>query len=238
MTNVSARIAPSRIASQWRSGFLSTSAPVFVVDEAGTIRYWNEGAARLTGYSASEVMGRRCSAVLCGTRSGRTWCESSCRVRRSVERGELPERVVVEVRTSAGRRIPVGMTFLVHEEETGKSIAHVLEDDSRKAQMHEALRDIRSLVDDLEAPRLCRTAPSESAPESPRADTTRELSVLTRREVEVLRLLAEGLSTKDAGRRLGVSALTARNHIQHAVRKLGAHNRAQAVTAVLAQRRG
>ena len=53
-------------------------------------------------------------------------------------------------------------------------------------------------------------------------------SGLTAREVEVLRLLARGLSSKEIGSRLVISPKTARNHIEHIYVKIGASNRASA----------
>lgn len=51
---------------------------------------------------------------------------------------------------------------------------------------------------------------------------------LTRREVEVLRLLVLGLATKDIAARLVISPKTARNHIEHIYTKVGVSNRAGA----------
>jgi DNA-binding CsgD family transcriptional regulator len=51
---------------------------------------------------------------------------------------------------------------------------------------------------------------------------------LTAREVEVLRLLARGLSTKEIGERLSVSPKTASNHIEHIYEKIHAKNRVAA----------
>lgn len=51
---------------------------------------------------------------------------------------------------------------------------------------------------------------------------------LTRREVEVLRLLVLGLTAKDIAARLVISPKTARNHIEHIYTKIGASNRAGA----------
>jgi DNA-binding CsgD family transcriptional regulator len=51
---------------------------------------------------------------------------------------------------------------------------------------------------------------------------------LTAREIEVLRLLARGHSTKDIGRRLAITPKTAANHIEHIYAKIGASNRATA----------
>jgi HD-GYP domain-containing protein (c-di-GMP phosphodiesterase class II) len=51
---------------------------------------------------------------------------------------------------------------------------------------------------------------------------------LTGREIDVLRLLARGLSSKEIAARLVISPKTARNHIEHIYVKIGASNRAGA----------
>jgi HD-GYP domain-containing protein (c-di-GMP phosphodiesterase class II) len=51
---------------------------------------------------------------------------------------------------------------------------------------------------------------------------------LTAREVEVLRLLAQGLSNKQIAQRLVISPKTAGNHIEHIYAKIGASSRATA----------
>jgi DNA-binding NarL/FixJ family response regulator len=52
---------------------------------------------------------------------------------------------------------------------------------------------------------------------------------LTSREREVLRLVAEGLSTPDMAARLVVSTNTVRNHVQSILTKLGAHSKLEAL---------
>jgi len=59
---------------------------------------------------------------------------------------------------------------------------------------------------------------------------------LTLREVEVLRLVAEGLRNKEIATRLGVSELTAQGHVKNILSKLKASDRTGAVTVAL--RRG
>ncbi len=59
---------------------------------------------------------------------------------------------------------------------------------------------------------------------------------LTLREREVLRLVADGLSTSDMAGRLFVSPNTVRNHVQSVLVKLGAHSKLEAV--VIATRSG
>ena len=57
-------------------------------------------------------------------------------------------------------------------------------------------------------------------------------SKLTRRENEVLRLLAQGLTQHEIAERLTISPKTVGTHIEHVLRKLGVHSRAQAVALV------
>jgi DNA-binding NarL/FixJ family response regulator len=52
---------------------------------------------------------------------------------------------------------------------------------------------------------------------------------LTARETEVLRLVAKGLTAKQAAERLGLSHRTVENHVQNTLAKLQLHNRAQLV---------
>src|SRR5204862_8353965 len=51
---------------------------------------------------------------------------------------------------------------------------------------------------------------------------------LTRREVEVLRLVARGLSNKEIAERLVISPKTVSNHVEHIYAKIGASSRAAA----------
>lgn len=53
---------------------------------------------------------------------------------------------------------------------------------------------------------------------------------LTRRELDVLRSLAEGRTTQQIAAELFVSHNTVRNHISSLIRKLGAHSRLEAVS--------
>jgi DNA-binding NarL/FixJ family response regulator len=52
---------------------------------------------------------------------------------------------------------------------------------------------------------------------------------LTQRESDVLRLLAQGLTQHEIAGRLAISPKTVGTHIEHVLRKLGVHSRAQAV---------
>jgi DNA-binding NarL/FixJ family response regulator len=79
----------------------------------------------------------------------------------------------------------------------------------------------RSYVD----PALARTAVEVTADES--------VPSLTARELDVLRLLAEGLSHDQIGGRLAISSETVRTHVRKATRRLGASTRTHAVATAL-----
>ena len=59
--------------------------------------------------------------------------------------------------------------------------------------------------------------------------------VLTPRQLEVLRLLAQGASTHDIASMLHLATTTVRNHIANILAALGAHTRLQAVVAARAR---
>jgi DNA-binding NarL/FixJ family response regulator len=62
---------------------------------------------------------------------------------------------------------------------------------------------------------------------------TRRGGELTERELDVLRLLAEGLPHEEIGRRLGIGSETVRTHLRKASERLGASTRTQAVATAL-----
>jgi len=66
-----------------------------------------------------------------------------------------------------------------------------------------------------------RTVPTNSTAPAP----------LTRRERDVLRCLAAGMTAREIAASLLISHNTARNHVQNVLHKLNAHNRAQAVAS-------
>lgn len=56
---------------------------------------------------------------------------------------------------------------------------------------------------------------------------------LSRRELEVLRLVADGLSNKEIGVQLSITEGTVKNHVHNALAKLGMENRIQAAAYIV-----
>ena len=76
--------------------------------------------------------------------------------------------------------------------------------------------------------RTIRSTPS-AQPEGPQ---------LTRRELEILQLVAEGLSNKEIGSRLNITEGTVKNHVHNSLEKLHLENRIQAAAYVVRQGMG
>lgn len=64
---------------------------------------------------------------------------------------------------------------------------------------------------------------------SSRREIDAQLERLTPREKEVLRLMAEGISSRDIAKELGISYTTVRTHIRSLGSKLGVHSKLEAI---------
>jgi PAS domain S-box-containing protein len=210
-----------------------TRDPLFVVDDEQRIIYWNEGARKLLGYSEQEVLGKPCWRIIAGHRGNRPWCHRNCRIQRCVMRDLLPPHHYIETRTKKGQSIWVGISVLTTKVE-GKCIsAHLLTSVPREERLRQTLRRMQGA---LQTQSLDCFGPGTKTVPSPKNTSVlrdiEEQNNLTRREIEVLKLLAEGFSTRGIASRAGISYFTARNHIQNGLRKIGLRSRAQAVSYV------
>jgi len=84
--------------------------------------------------------------------------------------------------------------------------------------------------DALLAPSITRRLIERFAPtDAPNADLHRDLAVLSPRELDVLKLLAQGLSNAELAARLHVSDTTVKTHVGRILFKLKLRDRAQAI---------
>jgi len=83
---------------------------VYFVDLDRRILYWNRAAEALTGYSASDVVGKRCSDdILCHVdESGHSLCLDECPLSRSMRDGSRREADVY-LKHRNGHRVPVSV---------------------------------------------------------------------------------------------------------------------------------
>lgn len=183
------------------------------VGSDGRIVLWNRAAERMFGYTARESLGRPCCDVFVGhDDNGNRLCYQGCHVMTLVGLGETIQSFDMKTRSKAGRPVWLNVSILrVADAGPGGPVTvHLFRDVT-------ATKELLTLVHE----RLTATAERETG-----ADAH---GVLSRRELEVLRLLATGLNTRAAAERLHVSPATVRNHVQNLFAKLDVHSRLEAV---------
>jgi len=186
-----------------------TADGAFVINGDGRIVLWNHAAEKMLGYSAREAIGRPCCDIFVGRDdNGNRLCYKGCHVMSLVKLGDPVQSFDMETRTKAGRPIWVNVSTLASPNGNGVPLTTHL------------FRDVTATKELLGLVREHLAAPATS----PDGDTA-----LTRRELEVLRLVATGANTKVVADRLHVSPATIRNHVQNILGKLGVHSRLAAV---------
>ncbi len=119
---------------------------VYVCDRERRIVYWNKGAERMTGWSAADVVGRKClEDVLCHVdKDGRRLCgEELCPLHRSIVTGvatRLP--IIVFALCKNGKRIATQVTAAPLRNAAGEIVGGV-----------ETFRDVSAMLSDLERAR-------------------------------------------------------------------------------------
>jgi DNA-binding NarL/FixJ family response regulator len=136
--------------------------------------------------------------------------------------------------TDPGPRVLVLTTFDLDEyvyDALQAGASGFLLKDAPPETLFEAVRVVAA-GDALLAPGITRRLIAEFARLRPPQHTRPEdLDTLTRREIEILRLVATGLSNHEIADRLLLSNETVKTHVTHILRKLGLRDRAQAVVA-------
>lgn len=99
---------------------------VYFVDLERRITYWNRAAEQLTGYTAEEVMGRRCSDNLLvhTDERGVNLCLTRCPLSHCILDGDAREADVY-LRHKQGHRVPVGVRAAAIRDEQGQIVGAV-----------------------------------------------------------------------------------------------------------------
>jgi PAS domain S-box-containing protein len=183
---------------------------VAAIDPQGKIILWNRAAEQVFGYTARETTGRACCDFFVGYDDrGNRVCYAGCHVMALVKLGDAVQSFDMRTRTKAGRPIWINVSTLAVPVSSGAPALTV------------------HLIRDVTASKELLTLVGGRLP----APTTGDgiVDMLTRRELEILRLISDGTRTKAAAARLRVSPATVRNHVQNLLGKLGVHSRLEAV---------
>jgi DNA-binding CsgD family transcriptional regulator len=178
--------------------------PVFAVNDRHRIIFWNKPMQRLVGFDYDEVVGRSCGATLAGRdQFGNRYCGENCAIFAMTQRGETIHPFRLGVRTKAGASITIEMTL------------HKFMMRSNRRQL---LAYFVTSVDETVA-----------APKIATVSTDPRLNELTPRELEILGRVAAGQNARLIALGLGISPLTARNHIHKLFAKIEVHSKSEAV---------
>lgn len=208
----------------------------FVVDDTHRIVSWNEAASRSLGYDAEAALGRTCEEMLtllhtqdapvCPDISEDARQQHPPQINLHALRQRENEPVQLRVVTQNGEQRWISVSVIR---------ARTL--DGAMCVLH-AFRDVTDQQDGEvganarmpHLPGIMLRFPPENL-ESVGGDPILSLSPehLTPREHEVLDLLAQGMATVEIATALGISRVTARNHVTRVIEKLGVRTRLQAV---------
>lgn len=191
---------------------------VTVVGPDGRIVLWNRAAERILGYTTREATGKLCCDIFVGRDDdGNRLCYQGCHVMTLVGMGEPIQSFDMCTQNKAGQRVwlsmsifSLGMTRRENGRDANGFVVHLFRDVT-------ATKELLTLVHQRLSAATDNGKPMEMS------------GSLTRRELDVLRLLATGANTKASAERLHVSPATIRNHVQNIFGKLGVHSRLEAV---------
>lgn len=219
---------------EYLNNFYNTADGIFITDANKRIISWNAGAERILGYPKSEVMNRSCFQVMAGKHlSDGAHCGPNCKIHSNGINGTPQENFDLSTRTSEGIHLWLNVSVLSNADAEKSFMVHILRDVTKERKLASALSQflIELEAADLESQNVFGEKSGHRRPASAQFTASDLLSVsLSAREIEVLKLLAEGLSTKALAQKLNISHFTARNHIQNILVKLNLHSKAQAVS--------
>ena len=199
----------------------------FAVNMNKTILFWNRGAEQILERKPEEAIGRTCCEVIAEiTQDGNgPLCAEGCPSVAFAIRGEVPAIVNVEVLSGSGQSKLITLTpLIVHEDLAGQRLLVLLFHDLRDSEG--AGRKADTVGENLSLKRSTRE-PNELAT----YEGTHKADLLTRRELEVLRLVAVGNNNDEISAELNISSHTVLNHIRNLRSKLNVRDKLGAVLA-------
>lgn len=122
---------------------------VYFVDKERGIQYWNQGAELLTGYSASEVIGRHCfdNFLMHVDEKGCALCTMGCPLATTIADGKRREAEMY-LRHKLGHRIPVLARIAPITDSAGRIIGavEVFSDMSAKKNIERRVGELENLA--------------------------------------------------------------------------------------------
>ena len=203
-------------------------------DGKNQILHWNDAAIELFGFTAEEVMGRNLQTVIQARDvHGNRLSADYGAFHEMIRIGEAPQSFEIAIITATGKmiRIAVAVVVVLGPQPAEYALVYLMTPMHRRRRADEA---IDRLLAQTNLPGV--TVPGATVSTGAEQRGTSKQRHLTRRQLEVLLLLAEGKRSGEIADELGISVHTVRTHIQGILRTLGAANRLEAVSRALHER--
>jgi PAS domain S-box-containing protein len=198
-----------------------TADAAYAVDAGGRISAWNKAAAELFGLSEAEAINIPCCQIIKGSDGNGILCSTHCTAEHTAQDNHPRKHFDLRVQTKSGTVWCNLSTVIVREPASGAShVIHIV----RPCEMRKLLEQALSEFVQTQAVSSPTVLPAISPAPAPSIKVR-----LTSREVEVLKSLAKGHSTRAIANQFNISAATVNNHIKHILTKLDAHSRLEAI---------
>lgn len=195
---------------------------VFAVDANQRIIFWDPGCEELFDRSSQWILGRPCHEVICGKNrtSGEAFCQTGCCIAQIPTGVNVPNNFSIQTTGGDNKPLLLSVNIMLIPSFCKKKwiVTHLLH---RFAN--------QDLLTALDSTLRTKQNPETNSMAASLGQCEQSVSRLSPREREVLQLLSEGLSTAVIAKRLGVSNVTIRNHLQHIQNKLGVHSQVDTV---------
>lgn len=197
--------------------------PAYAVDGAGLIVAWNQAAAETFGLAQADVVGKSCFDVICGKNDDNTVCAQKCIVRDIAKADHKVPGFDLRIHTVNGDQWFSVTVVVVYVSNNGRLpyTIHILKNIDLYKRIDALLRDYV-----LSETKNARSAQVPMMPGN--GSPTRETNI-TKRELEILKLVAKSETSQTIAEKLNISPITVDNHMQNVLKKLNAHSRLEAV---------
>jgi PAS domain S-box-containing protein len=202
--------------------------------QSNLIVAWNAAAVELFGFTEDEVLGKNLQLVIQARDvHGNRLSLDHGAYHEMVRIGEAPHSFELTIITATGKmmRVAVSIMVVLGPQPAEYHMVYLMTPMHRRRRADEA---IDRLLAQVNIPGV--TVPGATSPSGADQRGSRPQPHLTRRQLEVLLLMAEGKHSGEIATELGISVHTVRTHIQGILRTLGATNRLEAVSRALHER--
>lgn len=122
---------------------------LYFVDRDRVIRYWNKSAERITGFTAAEVIGKRCSDNILThvDEKGKSLCRGSCPLKATLD-DRASREAEIYLHHKEGHRIPVSVRISPLTDSRGNITggAELFTDISRVEHLRSRIRELEELA--------------------------------------------------------------------------------------------